>query len=145
MGRIKLVEYAKARYKAKISSWTLRELYEIDKIFYAFYTKATKNMKTFSNDLLYLNKERDGVGLTWFLDTVSIDKLAELLRAYQRGDHVEAAVNGHLQRTLRHQGLNLQERSKVNIRPAAYKNHWLRSILEWLQKHNLYLWRGGNI
>ena len=62
-------------------------------------------MKTFLYDLLYLNKERGGVGLTRFSDTVSVDKLAELLRAYQRGDEVEAAAKGLLERALRHQGL----------------------------------------
>ena len=33
VGSTKLVTYAKARYKAKLSSWSLRELEEIDKIF----------------------------------------------------------------------------------------------------------------
>ena len=82
LGSTKLVTYAKARYKGKIATWTLKEQEEIDKIFYAFHTKTTKNMKTFPYDLLYLNKERGGVGLQRFSDAVNIDKLAELLRAY---------------------------------------------------------------
>ena len=42
LGSTNLVTYDKARYKAKIATWTLKEQYEIDKIFYAFYTKTTK-------------------------------------------------------------------------------------------------------
>ena len=55
------------------------------------------------------------MGLKWFSDTVSIDKLAELLRANQRGDEVAAAAKGLLERALRHQGLYKQASSKVNI------------------------------
>ena len=43
LGSTKLVTYAKARYKAKIATWTLKQQYEIDKIFYAFHTKTTNN------------------------------------------------------------------------------------------------------
>ena len=58
LGSTKLVTYAKARYKDKIATWSLKQYYEIDKIFYAFNTKTTKNMKTFLYDLLYLIKKR---------------------------------------------------------------------------------------
>ena len=78
----KLVTYAKARCKAKKTIWPLKEQPEIVKIFYAFHTKITKNLKTFPYDLLYLNKERGGTGLPRFSDAVNVDKLAELLRAY---------------------------------------------------------------
>ena len=76
-------------------------------------------------------------------DELSINKLAELLRAHRREDEVAAAAKGVLERALRAQDLYLQESDKVNIRPVKGNQHWLRSTLEWLQKHNLYLWRGG--
>ena len=50
VGSTILVRYAKARYKSKLSFLSLRELKEIDLIFYAFYTKPTKYMKTFPYD-----------------------------------------------------------------------------------------------
>ena len=42
MSSTNLVTYAKARYKAMLSSWSLRDLEDIDKMFYSFPTKATK-------------------------------------------------------------------------------------------------------
>ena len=54
-----------------------------------------------------------------------------------------AAAKGVLERALRAQDLYLQGSDKVNIRPVKGNQHWLRSTLEWLQKHNLYLWRRG--
>ena len=54
-----------------------------------------------------------------------------------------AAAKGVLERALRAQDLYLQGSEKVNIRPVKGNQHWLKSTLEWLQKHNLYLWRGG--
>ena len=80
-------------------------------------------MQTFQYDLLYLNQERGGVGLLRFSDNVSIDKLAELLRAHQRGDEVAAAAQGVLERALRAQDLYLQEGDEVNIRPVKGNQH----------------------
>ena len=54
-----------------------------------------------------------------------------------------AAAKGVLERALRAQNLYLQESDKVNIRPVKGNQHCLSSTLEWLQKHNLYLWRSG--
>ena len=54
----------------------------VDKLFYSIHTKATKTIRTFPYILMYSNQERGGVGLLQLLDTVSIDKLAELLRAH---------------------------------------------------------------
>ena len=98
LGSTKLVTYAKARYKAKIVTWTLKQQYEIDKIFYAIHTKTTANMKTFPYDLLYLNKRWGGSGQSRFLDTKNIDKLAELLRAYRRTDEVADAAKRVIER-----------------------------------------------
>ena len=52
LGSTKQITYAKARYKAKIATWILKEQQDIDKILYDFYTKTTKNMKTFPYILL---------------------------------------------------------------------------------------------
>ena len=143
LGSTKLVTYAKARYKAKIATWTLKEQYDIDKIFYAFHTKTTKNMRTFPYDLLYLNKERGGAGLQRFSDAVKMDKLAELLRAYRRTDEVAEAAKGVVERALRYQGTHKPTDRKTCVLPVKGKSHWLCSTLEWLTKHNLFLWRGG--
>ena len=51
-------------------------------------------MKSFPYDLLYLNNDRRGVGLSRLSDAVNIDKLAELFRAYKRTDEVAEAVKG---------------------------------------------------
>ena len=56
VGSTKLVTYAKARYKAKLSSWLLWDLEDIDKLFYSFHTKAIIHMRAFLYDLLYLNQ-----------------------------------------------------------------------------------------
>ena len=72
-------------------------------------------MRTFPYDLLYLNQELGGVGLSRFSDTVSIDKLAELLRAHRQGDESAAAAKGVLERALRAQDLHLQDGDKINI------------------------------
>ena len=82
-------------------------------------------MQIFPFYFLYLNQERGGVGLSRFLDTVTINKLAELLRAHRRGDEVTAAA-----KALRAQDLYVQESDKVNIRPVKGNQHWLRSTLE---------------
>ena len=129
---------------AQIATWTLKEQEEIDKIFYTFHTKTTKNMKTFPYDLLCLNKDRGGVGLQRFTDAVIIDKLAELLRAYRRTDEVAEAAKGLVERALRYQGMHTHQDRKTPILPTRGKAHWLRSSLEWLSKHNMYLWRGGS-
>ena len=58
-------------------------------------------MKTFLYDLLYLNQERGGTGLSKFSDAVNIDKLAELLRAYRRTDEVADAAIGVIESFLK--------------------------------------------
>ena len=100
-------------------------------------------MKTFPYDLLYLKKECGGVGLPRLSDAVNVDKLAQLLRAYRRNDEVAEAAKGVVERGLRYQGTHTQADRKACILPVKGKAHWLRSTLEWLTKHNLYLWRGG--
>ena len=100
-------------------------------------------MKTIPYDLLYLNKERGGIRLQQFSDAVNIDKLAELLRAYQQTDEVAKATKGVVERALRYQGTHIHRDRKTAIQPSKGKAHWLRSTLKWLSKHNMYLWRGG--
>ena len=102
-----------------------------------------KNMTKFPYDLLYLNKERGGVGLSRFSDAINIDKLAELLRAYRRTDEVAEAAKGVVERALRYQGTHKPTDRKTCILPVKEKLHWLRSMLEWPTKHSLFLWRGG--
>ena len=88
--------------------------------------KDDKNMRTFPYDLMYLNQERGGVGISRFSDTVSIDKLAELFRTHRRGNEVAAAAKRVLERALRAQDLYLQESDKANIRLVKGNQHWLR-------------------
>ena len=63
--------------------------------------------------------------------------------AHRRGDEVAAAAKDDLDQSLRAQDIYRQESDKVNIPPVKGNQHWLRNTLEWLQKHNLFLWRGG--
>ena len=100
-------------------------------------------MITFPYDLLYLNKKRGVAGLQRFLDAVNIHKLGELLRAYRRTDEVADAAKGVMERALRYQGTHKPTDRKTCVLPVKGKTHWLRSTLEWLTKHNLFLLRGG--
>ena len=100
-------------------------------------------MKTFPCDILYLNKERGGAGLSRFTDAVNIDKLEELLRAYRRTDEVAEAAKGVVERALRYQGTHKPTDRKTCILPEKGKSHLLRCTLESLTKRNLFLWWGG--
>ena len=77
-----------------------------------------------------------------FSDAVNVEKLAELLRAYRRKDEVAEVARGVVERALRYQGTYTHKDRKTCILPAKGMTHWLRSTLEWLTKHNLYLLRG---
>ena len=90
-------------------------------------------MRAFPYDLMYFNQERGRVGLSRFSDTFGVNKLAELLRAYRRGDEMAAAAKRVIKRTLRAQDLYLQESEKVNIHQVKRNQHWFRRTLKWLQ------------
>jgi hypothetical protein len=135
--------YGKLRYKGKLIEPTLAELRNIDKVFHQFHTKVTKQMTSFPYDLLYLSPKYGGGGLSQFSDINSMDKLAEVLRGSRRTDEIKEAIGGMLQRILAARKLEVPEDFQVRYDPVKGKRHWLRSSLEWLQKHNLYLWRGG--
>ena len=142
-GIVDISTYGKLRYKGKLIEPTLAELRKIDKVFHAFHTKATKQMASFPYDLLYMSPKYGGGGLSQFTDINSMDKLAEVLRGYRRTDETKEAVGGMLQRILAATKLEVPEDFKIRFDPVKGKRHWLRSSLEWLQKHNMYLWRGG--
>ena len=138
-----LTTYAKIRYRSKLASLNLTELDEIDRIFYKFHTKATKNMVSFPYDLMYQSIDYGGVGLQRFTDLSSIDKLSEMFRSLRRSDEVSLAMGGLLQRTARAHGHAVGQGYKYRYSPRRGHRLWIRSALEWLQRYNIYLWRGG--
>ena len=71
-----LTTFNKVRYKAKLTSATLDELRDVDKIFYKFHKSVSKNMAGFPYDLMYLPSQVGGVGISRFSDQVQMDKLA---------------------------------------------------------------------
>ena len=144
VGCIDVSTYAKARYKAKLMSLTLAELTSVDKIFHKFHCKALKQLPSFPYALMYLNPERGGCGVRKFSDIANVDKLTELLRGCQRSDEVELATSGVLQRVLRTNGLPLADHYRTCFLHKRGTRHWVRSLLEWLQEHQLFLWRGGD-
>ena len=143
VGCIEVSTYAKARYKAKLMSLTMAELKTIDKLLHKFHCKVLKQLQSFPYDLMYLNPERGGCGVKRFSDIANIDKLTELLRGSRRTDEVEAAASGVLQRVLRTNGLPLADHYRACFQHKRGSRHWLRSLLEWLQDQQLFLWRGG--
>jgi len=143
VGIVDISTYGKLRYQGKLIEPTLIELRRLDKVFHKFHARATKQMASFPYDLLYLSPKYGGGGLKQFSDINSIDKLAEIFRGYRRRDEVKEATEGMLQRILAARNLEMHKEFKVRFDPVKGKRHWLRSSLEWLQKHNLYLWRGG--
>jgi len=140
---LSMTTYAKIRYRTKLASTNLTELDEIDKIFYKFHTKTTKNMRSFPYDLLYQSPKYGGVGLQRYTDLNSIDKLSEMFRSLQRSDEVRQAMGGVLQRMARAQGHEINRGYRYRYRPKRGHRSWLRSALEWLQRYNIHLWRGG--
>jgi Ulp1 family protease len=138
-----MTTYAKIRYRSKLASTYLTELDEVDRIFYKFHTKTTKNMGSFPYDLLYQSPKYGGVGLQRFTDLNSMDKLSEMFRSIQRTDEVRSAMGGMLQRMARAQGHAIPHGYKYRYTAKRGQRFWLRSALEWLQRHNIHLWRGG--
>ena len=76
-------------------------------------------MSAFPYDLMYLYQELGGVGLSKYSDTVSIGKLAELIRTHRRGDEVAAAAKGVLERVFSAQDLYLQTRKRQGKHPTS--------------------------
>ena len=138
-----MTTYAKIRYKGKLAATTLAELIGIDKIFYKIHNKAIKNMPTFPYNLLYQAPGHGGVGLKRFSDLNSIDKLSEMFRALARDDEVTLAMEGILQRTARTQGHEVGSTMRYRYSHKRGARSWLRSASEWLQHHNIHLWRVG--
>ena len=139
----RMTTYSKLRYKAKLAATTLAELEAIDKIFYKFHTKVTKNMRSFPYDLLYQSSMNGGVDLQQFSDLSSMDKLSEMFRSLSRADETREAMSGLLQRIARLQGHDIHQGLRYRYQHKRGSRSWLRSPMEWLHKHNLYLWRGG--
>jgi hypothetical protein len=139
-----MTTYAKIRYKGKLAATTLADLIGIDKIFYKFHNKAIKNMPTFPYSLLYQDPGNGGVGLKRFSDLNSVDKLSEMFRALERDDEVTMAMEGILQRLARSQGHQVGSTYQYRYAHKRGERSWLRSALEWLQVHNIHLWRGGD-
>ena len=75
----------KVRYKAKLTSATLEELREVDRVFYKFHKSVSKNMSGFPYDLMYLPSQLGGVGIQRFSDQVQQDKLGMLLQGLVSG------------------------------------------------------------
>ena len=72
-----------------------------------------------------------------------MDKLSEMFRSLQRSDEVRSAMGGMLQRMARAQGHAINQGYSYRYGSKRGQRQWLRSALEWLQRHNIYLWRGG--
>ena len=140
-----MTTYAKIRYSGKLASTTLAELAEVDKIFYKFHAKTTKNMMSFPYDLMYQRPEYGGVGLQRYSDLNSIDKLSEMFRSLRRKDEVSMAMGGLLQRMARVHGHEVSHGYKYRYAHKRGHRTWMRSACEWLDKHNLHLWRGGSV
>ena len=140
---LSMTTYAKIRYRSKLASTYLNELDQVDRIFHKFHTRTTKNMGSFPYDLLYLSPKYGGVGIQRYTDLNSIDKLSEMYRSLQRSDEVRMAMGGMLQRMARAQGHEINQGYRYRYRPQRGQRCWLRSALEWLQRHNIHLWRGG--
>ena len=139
-----MTTYAKMRYKAKLAALNLVELRVLDKTFYKFHTKATKNMRSFPYDLLYQNPKQGGVGLKRFSDLASMDKLSEMFRSLHRKDDVSNAMQGILQRMARRHGHAVGDSQAYKYSRTRGVRSWLRGTTEWLEDYDVFLWRGGN-
>ena len=84
----------KVRYKAKLTSATLLELRDIDKLFFKFHKSTMKNMDSFPYDLMYLPSTLGGVGIDRFSDLVQLEKFSMLYHGLACGGDLKAAAEG---------------------------------------------------
>ena len=93
---------------------------------------------------MYQDPKQGGVGLKRFSDLASMDKLSEMFRSLHRQDDVSNAMQGILQRMARRSGHAVGDTQPYKYGRSRGVRSWLRGATEWLEDHDVYLWRGGN-
>eukprot|EP01041_Mallomonas_annulata_P042122 gene42122-biopygen5635 len=132
--------HKKIQYIAKISSYSLAQYRQLDKIFAAYYRRITMNMTGYPTALMHIATERGGLGIPRLSDLIQQDKLGAIWQGLEHTDKNLMAIQGLLERALR-QGGHTTGTYGVQIQ-HDYKDgemQWIRSVAEWLQEDGLYL------
>ena len=138
---------SRARYPAKFCSWSLQDLTNIDALFSKHYRRLLSLTPSFPTELLYAPKDRVGIGLPRFSDSVNSDKLGLLHRALDSEDATRIAMQGLIYRGLRHAGHHPMpgEAAHIPPTPTAHNNTlWISSLTSWLALGGLRLASGGS-
>ena len=138
---------SKARYAAKFSSWSLRDLEELDKPFSKAYRKILSLTPTFPTELLYGPSSHGCIGLKRFSDCVNMDKLSVLFRALSSEEATCQAMHGLLLRAFRAAGIHPSPHESTSAPFVHTDNNcslWASSLLAWLNIAGLRLSTGGH-
>eukprot|EP01041_Mallomonas_annulata_P042259 gene42259-biopygen17692 len=93
--------HKKIQYSAKISSYTLLQYRQLDKIFASFYRKATGNMAGYPTALLHTSPANGDLGIPRISDLIQTDKLGAVWQGLAKTKKNLWATQGLLERALR--------------------------------------------
>eukprot|EP01034_Spumella_vulgaris_P029001 gene29001-35972_t len=132
--------HKKIQYTAKISSYTLAQYRQLDKIFAAFYRKATGNMAGYPTALLHTSTDNGGLGIPRISDLIQSDKLGAVWQGLAKTKKNLWATQGLLERALRMGGSEAGPYGqRILNNYATTDQSWIRSLTEWLEEDGLAL------
>ena len=129
-----------ARYTAMLANWPLARYRQLDRPLSAAYRRILALPKKFPSSLLYLSKQRCGIGLPRLSDSAQIMKWENFQRCLAVGGAPKKAVLRMINRLP-----NKSTRPGCNVRTIDI-NRWpscwaytVRSLVEWLAESGLHL------
>ena len=138
--------HAKLGYKAALSTLSLAEYRDIDKILNGMYRRITKNMPTFPTALLYTARKLGGLGIKRLSTITQMAKLKMMLRSLNSGGRQKDTAESLIARAGRMTGVDFASgwANHIDKAPNGKSRAWITSLVEYLREGQLSILRYGD-
>jgi len=137
----------RTEYNGQLSSWTIQQLDELDRIFSKAYRKLSSNIASFPTDLLYLSEEHGGLGYHRTSDGIQTAKISMLQRHLKAGGYIAETMDTLLFNASVLYAQTITSGAGVTLHPptSLMVDCWAHSLLRYAAEGDIKLSKQGSL